>query len=95
MTAYKLVDGSTDDKWNIEITNGNYRGVIISLNDIYFEEEADNCIMRIDYDLVDDKGAVFGEDWNDTLGALCTTIIEDSIKHHQAKEEIAKRELFD
>lgn len=93
MADYKLVPGNDPDRWDVEITSGNYNGVVITVNNLGFEEKGDECVMSIDYDVINDKGITFNEDWNVELGDTCQELIKDSLKHTQAKQELAKREV--
>ena len=97
MASYKLVDHGKD-QWGIELTSGDYKGVVVKYGSISFSEENDDgetCLCSFNYDIIDPSTYTKGHlescpIFIDELGETLTVLIEDSLKH-----EVAKRDLID
>ena len=95
MASYKAVDIDNDEHWGIQLTSGDFEGVIVKYNDVSFNEDGEDCICHFNYDILDpgrfSKYKLEASiDFINELGNTLTILLEDSVKHQTAKQHLDK-----
>lgn len=90
MANYKLVDSSNADHWDVEITSGEYRGLVVRYYDVAFKEENDQGICSFNYDVISNPDGIGTHNNNlvNELGDTLMTLISDSLAHQAVKKEM-------
>jgi hypothetical protein len=94
MADYRLVDHGKE-QWGVELTSGEYKGVVVSYNSVSFDEEYDDdtCLCSFRYSIIEQAGhnkdqLENSNDFINELGDTLQVLISDSISHSAAKEQL-------
>jgi hypothetical protein len=88
---FSYLESKNSDKIYVEITSGEFSGVVYSMDSISFGEGDDSCTLHYQYDIV--KGEVAEskkQKFENSIGDMIVYILEQSIRNGNLKELLSE-----
>lgn len=94
---YEVVQIDSEDHWGIKLTSGDFSGVIVKYREVSFSEQEDSCTCSFTYDIIDSgpfapSKLEASTEFTSVLGDTLIVLMDDSLKHKTAKEQLEKIE---